>query len=106
MANEQQSVFISYSRTDSAFIDRLDADLRARGYSTWVDRRRLEGGQYWEQEIDAAIVLCDLFLLVLSPSSVNSIYVRHEFEESERLDKRLIPLVWQAQGLVIPAWLY
>ncbi|HEY7091944.1 MAG TPA: toll/interleukin-1 receptor domain-containing protein, partial [Ktedonobacterales bacterium] len=105
MADEQLNIFISYSRADSAFVDRLEADLRARGYTVWVDRRRLEGGQIWEQEIDAAIARCNLFLLVLSPSAVNSIYVRHEFEESERLGKRLIPIVWQAQGLVIPTWL-
>ena len=27
-------IFISYSRADSDFVDRLDADLRARGFDT------------------------------------------------------------------------
>jgi hypothetical protein len=30
-------VFISYSRTDSDFVNRLDGDLRAQGVTTWRD---------------------------------------------------------------------
>jgi hypothetical protein len=39
------SVFLSYSRGDSQFVDRLEAELCVRGLDVWVDRRRLEGGQ-------------------------------------------------------------
>ena len=35
---EETTVFISYSRKDSDFVDRLEADLKARGFATWVDR--------------------------------------------------------------------
>ncbi len=103
MADEQPDIFISYSRANSEFVDRLDADLRARGFNVWVDRHRLEGGQLWAQEIDTGIARCDLFLLVLSPTAVESPYVRHEFEEAERLGKRLLPVVFK--NCVIPAWL-
>ena len=54
MAGEVEA-FFSYSRSDSEFVDRLDADLRARDFKTWVDRRKLEGGQNWQQEIERAI---------------------------------------------------
>lgn len=43
----QPRIFINYSRTDSAFVDQLEADLQQNGYNTWVDRRKLEGGQSW-----------------------------------------------------------
>src|SRR5690242_9497473 len=100
MADEQLNIFVSYSRADSEFVDRLDADLRARNFSVWVDRHRLEGGQLWAQEIGAAIARCDLFLLVLSSTAVDSSFVRHEVEEAERLEKRLLPIVYKAS--VIP----
>jgi hypothetical protein len=33
-----------------SFVDRLEADLQARNFRTWVDRRRLEGGEEWLEE--------------------------------------------------------
>lgn len=101
--NQQLTIFISYSRADSEFVDRLDADLRARGYRTWVDRRRLEGGVDWEREINAAVAACDLFLISLSPPAVASPYVRQEFEEGQRLGKRLMPVLYQHH--TVPPWL-
>jgi hypothetical protein len=35
VADQQLAIFISYSCVDTEFVDRLDADLRARGYDTW-----------------------------------------------------------------------
>jgi TIR domain-containing protein len=55
MASAAPDAFISYSREDAEFVDRLEADLRARGFDVWVDRRRLEGGRDWEQEITHAM---------------------------------------------------
>ena len=41
---EVVSTFISYSRIDSEFVDRLEADLRARGFKTWVGQK--EAGRH------------------------------------------------------------
>ena len=38
MPGAPRSIFISYSRTDSAFVDRLEADLKKRGFDTgWTE---------------------------------------------------------------------
>lgn len=103
MAGASISIFFSYRRVNSTFVDRLDADLHARGFSTWVDRRKLEASQAWLQEIDDAIARCNLFLICLSPDAVASDYVRHEFEESQRLGKRLMPVLFE--NCTLPAWL-
>jgi len=87
------SVFISYSREDSAFVDRLEADLRARGFQTWVDRRRLEGGQDWQAEIDRAIDRHTVMVLVLSPNSTESSAVAHELEHANRRNMRVVPIL-------------
>src|SRR5579863_5810609 len=89
------SVFISYSREDSAFVDRLEADLRARGFLTWVDRRRLEGGQDWQAEIDRAIDRHTVMVLVLSPNSINSVAVRHEYDYAMARNKLIYPIEFQ-----------
>lgn len=96
LTEQQLLIFISYSRKNSDFVDRLEADLRARGYRTWVDRHRLEGGVDWKREINSAIAACDLFLLVLSQAAVDSEFVRYEFEEAQQLGKRLMPIQYRS----------
>lgn len=103
MPDEQMQIFISYSRENSNFVDRLDADLQARGFKVWVDRRRLEGGQQWQQEIHAAVARCNLFLLIISPAAVDSMAVRQEFDEAVGLSKRVLPILFEY--CVIPSWL-
>lgn len=63
MPDAPLSIFIGYSRTDSAFVDRLEADLKVRNFDTWVDRRKLEGGQNWRDELQKAIERCQVLLL-------------------------------------------
>ena len=58
---QEITAFFSYSRTDSEFVDRLDADLRARGFKTWIDRRKLEGGQDSEREFALGIERSEFF---------------------------------------------
>jgi hypothetical protein len=62
MAGTPLNIFISYSRTDSEFVDRLEADLKARGFQVWIDRRKLEGGQDWIDELESAIKRCQIML--------------------------------------------
>ncbi|PYN72727.1 MAG: hypothetical protein DMD96_34285 [Candidatus Rokuibacteriota bacterium] len=44
-----QDVFISYSRDDPAFVERLNAFLTGVGVTTWFDRTSLRPGQKWER---------------------------------------------------------
>lgn len=89
------SIFFSYSRQDSTFVDRLEADFRARGFRTWVDRRMLEGGQEWEREIEAAIDRCSLMVLILSPAAVESRWVKKEYEYALAQRKGIVPVGFQ-----------
>jgi hypothetical protein len=89
------SIFISYSRTDTAFVDLLEADLQAHHFQTWVDRRKLEGGQEWLEVLQESIERCHVLLLVLSPEAVASRNVRIEYRHALRQGKVLIPLEYQ-----------
>jgi TIR domain len=40
-------IFISYSRKDLAFADRLDAALKARGFETFIDREDIHALEKW-----------------------------------------------------------
>ena len=86
-------IFISYSRLDSQFVDRLEADLRSRSFDPWVDRRKLEGGQDWQDELQRAIDECQVVCVVLTPAALGSDAVKMEYRYAQRRRKPLIPLM-------------
>ena len=65
MPDELTSIFISYARADSPFVDRLEADLHRHGFAPWLDRRGLAGGQQWRRELQVAVDRCQVLLVVL-----------------------------------------
>ncbi|HLZ80196.1 MAG TPA: toll/interleukin-1 receptor domain-containing protein [Ktedonobacteraceae bacterium] len=89
------SVFISYSRTDTTLVDKLEDDLVARNFRPWVDRRRLEGGQEWLDVIQEAINSCDVLVVLLTPDAVRSKFVRMEYRYAQRKDKVVIPVLYR-----------
>ena len=51
-------VFISYSRKDMAFADRLEAALKARGFEPLIDRTDIYAFEEWWKRIEALIAPC------------------------------------------------
>lgn len=96
-------VFISYSRRDIEFVQRLAEDLQAAGLTVWYDLSGLDGGTQWGIEIQSAIENSQYFLVVLSPSSLASKWVQREFLYAEDFEIKVIPL--QYQPCRLPMWL-
>src|SRR5499426_3486852 len=86
-------LFISYSRKDVAFARRLAGDLEKAGYSVWWDITDLRGGDDWVRVIPEAIAASDFFLVVLTPNSTVSEWVRKEYTQAISLHKRIIPIM-------------
>lgn len=85
-------IFISYSRTDSAFVDRLEDSLKERGFHTWVDRRKIEGGQDWMDELQKGIKQCHACIVVVSPQAIASQYVKMEYRYAFLQKKLVVPV--------------
>ena len=64
-------VFISYAREDSDKVVELRSHLGVRGYSPWMDKFDIIGGEDWERAIVRAVRQCDFFLFCASRNSVN-----------------------------------
>lgn len=77
-AAHRSPVFISYARTDGAFVERLAAGLERQGIETWFDRR-LKAGSRWDDEVQAAIKTADTMVVVLSLDSIRSHAVHDEY---------------------------
>lgn len=92
MADTRTHIFISYSRHDSEFVDRLQEDLQIRNFDPWVDRQRLEGGEEWARAIQRELDRCQVVLVALSPDAIDSNWVRREITYAVMAKKRIIPL--------------
>ena len=86
-------VFISYSRKDMAFADRLDAALKARGFEVLIDRTEIYAFEDWWQRIEALIGRADTIVFVLSPDAVLSDVALKEVAYGATQNKRFAPIV-------------
>lgn len=88
-------VFISYSRKDLAFVQRMVEDLKKANLDVWYDLSGLEGGSRWRTEIQNAIKNSQYMIVVLSPNSVESEWVEREFLFASNLKRKIIPLMYK-----------
>ena len=90
---DQPTYFFSYARGDSEFALKLAKDLRDAGARLWVDQLDIPAGHAWDKSIEDALKLCEEFLLVLSPSAVESRNVLDEINYAIEEGKRIVPVI-------------
>jgi hypothetical protein len=92
-ALEFYSCFISYSTKDQEFADRLYADLQNKGVRCWFAPHDIQAGKKLHEQIDEAIRRYERLLLILSPNSMNSEWVKTEIRKArkrERTEKKRV----------------
>jgi len=85
---EFYSCFISYSTKDQEFADRLYADLQNKGVRCWFAPHDVQGGKKLHEQIDEAIRVHDKLLLILSPHSMESEWVKTEIAKARKREVR------------------
>ena len=88
-------VFISYSRKDKPFVQKLHNALRSQQRETWVDWDAIEWTENWWQAIERGIEGTNTFVFVISPDSVISEHCRGEIDHAVKHHKRLVPIVYR-----------
>ena len=78
------SCFISYSTKDQEFADRLYADLQNKGVRCWFAPHDMQGGKKIHEQIDEAIRVYQRLLLILSPASIESEWVKTEIAKARK----------------------
>src|SRR6202171_6372633 len=94
-ADPKARIFISYSRKDMAFADRLEAALNARGFEPLIDRTEIYAFEEWWKRIEALIARADTVVFVLSPDAVASDVALREVSFAQSLNKRFAPIVFR-----------
>ncbi len=94
------AIFISHASKDDAFVKELRLALESHGLPVWTDSRKLRGGNKLAREISAAIENARQVIVVLSPNTVNSPWVRKEISKALKVEQqkkdtgyRVIPLL-------------
>jgi hypothetical protein len=81
---EFYSLFISYSTHDQEFAERLHADLQAKSVRCWFAPHDMRSGKKVHEQIDEAIRVYDKLLLILSPASMESEWVKTEISKARK----------------------
>jgi hypothetical protein len=104
----RKTAFISYSWADAAFARRLARDLRKAEVNIWFDRWEIKVGDSISGKIEAGLRDSDYLIIVLSPRSINSEWVRQELsaarvKELEARKVSVLPVL--IERCELPPWL-
>ncbi len=86
------TVFISYSSKDTQTVKKIAQALKEAGIDYWKAPEMIPAGSNYAREIPRAIERCQVFLLVLSESSQESIWVEKEIDCAINYRKTIVPL--------------
>jgi hypothetical protein len=70
--NQGFDVFISYSRVDGRHAADIDSILRARGLSSFFDRRSLSPGLPWVRELEKALNAAKSAIILIGASGLGN----------------------------------
>lgn len=102
-----REVFLSHSAKDRAVATRIASLLREHGLPVWYSETNLVGAQQWHDEIGAALARCDWFVVILSPHSVRSRWVKRELLyalRTPRYEDRIVPIRHRACDPALLSW--
>lgn len=95
--------FISYSRKDLDFAQKLFKALKATGIDPWLDQEDIPAAAKWRQEVLVGIQFCHNFIYIISPTSVASEHCDAELDYALSLNKRIIPIVFRLAQYIRPS---
>ena len=85
-------VFISYSSRDNEYVEQLTNALKVAGIAYWKAPDMISAGSNYAKEIPKAIADCSVFLLVLSKTAQESMWVEKEIDKAICSRKIILPI--------------
>jgi small GTP-binding protein len=93
-------VFVAYARIDRPYVDQLAERLRLVGINLWYDVS-INPGSIFSRELENKILNCSAMVIIVSPESHQSTFIRDEIALATQHNKPLIPI----QLRVVDKWL-
>ena len=94
---EPLDVFVSHSTRDRKWVEReIIALLKTRGLKPWYSKQSINTASQWEREILRGLKSCQWFLLVVSPRSAESEWVKNElYWAFSNRPMRIVPVIME-----------
>lgn len=92
---KKRLTFISYSRDNEDFALRLARELKTAGFSIWLDQLDIPAGARWDDALERALDACEIFMVILTPTSIASENVKDEIGFAIDHKKRILPVLLQ-----------
>jgi hypothetical protein len=89
-------IFLSYAAADAQIAQELADGLRRHSFDVWTTHSSLGPGDNFAAQLADALGKSDAMVVLLTPKSVESEWVRREIEyalSSARFEQRLVPVV-------------
>lgn len=102
-----QEVFLSHSSRNRAFANKITEVIRHHGVPVWSSPTNIVGAQEWHNEIGRALKRCDWFVVLLSPQSVTSLWVKRELVyalNDARYEDRIVPVLYKRCDPSLLSW--
>ncbi len=102
-----KEVFLSHSSDNKDVTEKIASTLRNHNIPVWYSDTNIKGAQQWHDEIGKALRRCDWFMLLLSPSSVNSRWVKMELGYAlnhSQYDERILPVLLEDCDVESLSW--
>lgn len=90
-------IFISYSRKDKPFVEKLVKALQSHGKEIWIDWQDIPFASDWWEEICRGIEGAQAGIFVISPDSLESRVCGMEIDHITKNNKRLIPILYREE---------
>ena len=93
--NRRHQIFISYAQADNEVAQEIANGLRGAGLTVWFDEWALKADDSIRTRIEEGVRASDLLLVLLSPNSVSSNWVKMEWTTtlSRELDARAVTVI-------------
>jgi len=88
-----ETIFVSYSSVDRPFALGLVKELQNLGANVWIDQLGIGLGENWDNAIEHALEKSETFMLILSPTSMESQNVQDEVSIAINTKKKLVPIL-------------
>ncbi|MEO0397329.1 MAG: TIR domain-containing protein [Cyanobacteria bacterium P01_A01_bin.137] len=86
-------IFVSYSRSNKNFVEKLSQSLKNERWKVWIDRDRIPVAANWRDEAEEGIRYAHTVVFVICSDSLLSKNCQWEFEKAKKYKKRIIPII-------------
>lgn len=98
MIESSHKVFISYSRSDAAAVEKLASYLSEAGVPVWLDNWELAAGERWKESVESAILSASAVIVCIGRSGATQwqrgeTSIALQLEATASRSKPLIPVL-------------